>query len=61
MLTNCNALSTNRFKLASTEFKKHMTLLLNMKKDLNYIFKKIKAIRERLAASYPAAYEGMYL
>ncbi|KAL0271644.1 UNVERIFIED_CONTAM: hypothetical protein PYX00_008671 [Menopon gallinae] len=56
MLTNCNALSSNRFKLASTEFKKHMTLLLGMKKDLNYIFKKVRIIKERLATSYPTAY-----
>ncbi|KAK6628849.1 hypothetical protein RUM43_002665 [Polyplax serrata] len=56
MLTNCNALSSNRFKLASAEFKKHMNLILGMKKDLNYIFKKIKLIKERLAVSHPEAF-----
>lgn len=61
MLTNCNALSSNRFKLASADFKKHMNLILGMKKDLNYIFKRIKLIKEKLAATYPAAYEGNFI
>lgn len=58
MLTNCIDLSNNRFKLASTDFKKHINLLITMKKDLNYVFKKIKNIKEKIGVAYPNAYEG---
>lgn len=48
MLTNCNQLSASRLRAASVEFKKHTQLLLDMKKDLNFIFKKIRAIKTKL-------------
>lgn len=48
MLTNCNQLSASRLRAASGEFKKHTLLLLEMKKDLEYIFKKIRAIKTKL-------------
>ncbi|VVC96858.1 kxDL motif-containing protein CG10681 [Leptidea sinapis] len=57
MLTNCNQLSASRFRAASTEFKKHTQLLLDMKKDLEYIFKKIRAIKTKLSTQYPEAYK----
>jgi hypothetical protein len=56
MLTNCNALSANRLKTIGPEFKKHTQLLLEMKKDLDYIFKKIRAIKTKLSAQYPDAF-----
>ncbi|XP_030756184.1 kxDL motif-containing protein CG10681 [Sitophilus oryzae] len=56
MLTNCNALSASRLKTIGPEFKKHIQLLLEMKKDLDYIFKKIRAIKTKLAAQYPEAF-----
>lgn len=55
MLTNCNALSASRLKTVGPEFKKHTQLLQEMKKDLDYIFKKIRAIKTKLAAQYPDA------
>lgn len=48
MLVNCNALSANRLKLAGEEFKKHTKQLNDMKKDLDYIFKKIRSIKGKL-------------
>ncbi|XP_047506319.1 kxDL motif-containing protein CG10681 [Pieris napi] len=57
MLTNCNQLSASRLRAASVEFKKHTQLLLDMKKDLNYIFKKIRAIKTKLSTQYPEAYK----
>jgi hypothetical protein len=45
MLTNCNALSANRLKTIGPEFKKHTQLLLEMKKDLDYIFKKFVQLK----------------
>ncbi|KAJ8968192.1 hypothetical protein NQ317_006794 [Molorchus minor] len=56
MLTNCNALSASRLKSVAPEFKKHMQLLLETKKDLDYVFKKIRAIKSKLSTKYPEAF-----
>lgn len=58
MLTNCNQLSASRLRAASTEFKKHTQLLLDMRKDLEFIFKKIRAIKTKLSTQYPEAYKS---
>ncbi|XP_061724370.1 kxDL motif-containing protein CG10681 isoform X2 [Cydia pomonella] len=57
MLTNCNQLSASRLRAASTEFRKHTQLLLDMRKDLEFIFKKIRAIKTKLSTQYPEAYK----
>lgn len=56
MLTNCNALSASRLKTVGPEFKKHTQMLLDMKKDLDYIFKKIRAIKGKLSSQYPSEF-----
>ncbi|XP_053688191.1 kxDL motif-containing protein CG10681 [Sabethes cyaneus] len=56
MLLNCNALSQSRLKIAAEDFKKHTKLLNDMKKDLDYIFKKIRNIKSKLGAQYPQAF-----
>ncbi|XP_033230374.1 kxDL motif-containing protein CG10681 isoform X1 [Belonocnema kinseyi] len=56
MLTNCNQLSVNRLKTAGTEFKKHTALLVEMKKDLDHIFKRIRLIKNKLNQQYPQAF-----
>lgn len=56
MLTNCNQLSVNRLKTAGTEFKKHTALLVEMKKDLDYIFKRIRLVKSKLSQQYPQAF-----
>lgn len=56
MLLNCNALSANRLKSAGEDFKRHTKLLTEMKKDLDYIFKKIRNIKTKINAQYPEAY-----
>lgn len=56
MLTNCNALSASRLKNVGPEFKKHTHMLLEMKKDLDYIFRKIRAIKTKISSQYPEAY-----
>ena len=56
MLLNCNALSASRLKIASEDFKKHTKLLTEMKKDLDYIFKKVRVIKTKLGAQYPTAF-----
>ncbi|KAH0948179.1 hypothetical protein HN011_012309 [Eciton burchellii] len=56
MLTNCNQLSINRLKTAGTEFKKHTALLIEMKRDLDYIFKRIRLVKSKLSQQYPQAF-----
>lgn len=55
MLLNCNALSNGRLKAANDDFKKHIKLINEMKKDLDYIFKKIRSIKSRIGIQYPQA------
>ncbi|XP_073974115.1 kxDL motif-containing protein CG10681 [Rhodnius prolixus] len=56
MLTNCNTLCVTRLKSASTEFKKHTSTLVEMRKDLDNIFKRIQAIKTKISSQYPQAF-----
>ncbi|XP_053675951.1 kxDL motif-containing protein CG10681 [Anopheles nili] len=56
MLLNCNALSASRLKIATDDFKKHTKLLNDMKKDLDYIFRKIRSIKTKIGIQYPTAF-----
>lgn len=56
MMLNCNALSQSRLKSSNEDFKKHVKLLTEMKKDLDYIFRKIRVIKQKLSKQYPVAY-----
>uniref|UniRef100_A0AAG5D6C1 KxDL domain-containing protein n=1 Tax=Anopheles atroparvus TaxID=41427 RepID=A0AAG5D6C1_ANOAO len=56
MLLNCNALSASRMKIATDDFKKHTKLLHDMKKDLDYIFRKIRTIKTKIGNQYPSAF-----
>ena len=60
MLTNCNQLSINRLKTAGNEFKKHTALLVEMKRDLDYIFKRIRIVKNKLSQQYPQAFNGKF-
>lgn len=60
MLTNCNALSVNRLASAGTEFKKHTQLLVDMKKDLDQIFRRISTLKNRLSHQYPQGFAGLF-
>lgn len=55
MLLNCNALSESRIKSTEEDFKKHIKMIGDMKKDLDYIFRKIRSIKTKLHAQYPIA------
>lgn len=59
MLANCNTLSANRMKTAASEFKKNTKLILEMKKDFEYIFKKINMLKVKLQAQYPQAFAAV--
>lgn len=56
MLTNCNALSASQLKTVVPEFKKHIQLLVETKKDLDYIYRKIRVIKTKLSSQYPEAF-----
>ena len=56
MLTNVNTLSATRLERANTDFKKHTATVVEMKKDLDSIFKRIRNIKTRLAKQMPEAY-----
>ncbi|XP_055688659.1 kxDL motif-containing protein CG10681 [Lutzomyia longipalpis] len=56
MTLNCNILSASRLKKATEDLKEHTKLLHDMKKDLDYIFKKIRTIKGKLNAQYPQAF-----
>lgn len=58
MLTNVNNLSSTRLERANNDFKKHTSNVLEMKKDLDSVFKRIRAIRAKLAKQMPAAYSA---
>ncbi|GAB6032386.1 hypothetical protein CHUAL_011025 [Chamberlinius hualienensis] len=59
MLINCNALSTVRCHLASQEFKRHTHLLLEMKKDLDSIFKRIRVLKTKLSEQYSDSFQAV--
>lgn len=58
MLINFNILSGNRFAVTSQVFKRHTTLMYDMKKDLDVIFKRIRVLKQRLGKMYPDAFKA---
>ncbi|XKL60541.1 hypothetical protein PGB90_007598 [Kerria lacca] len=53
MLSNCNNLSVSRLKIAGQQFKNYKQLILDIKKDLDYTFKKINILKNKLQLQYP--------
>lgn len=58
MLVNCNALSQIHLQKATSEFKKHIQLLHELKRDLDNIFKRVKVLKVKTATQYPQQYQG---
>ena len=59
MLTNVNSLSAVRLDKANTDFKKHTQNILEMKKDLEHIFKRLKIIKQKMNKQMPEAYSAV--
>nr|CAG4648201.1 EOG090X0CBU [Moina brachiata] len=57
MLVNCNALSQIHLQKATSEFKKHIQLLHELKRDLDNIFKRVKVLKVKTATQYPQQYQ----
>ena len=59
-LERFNSLEAGRFNLAMEQFRSHTRVLLEMKKDLDSVFRRIRVLRGKLSRQYPelfAAYE----
>lgn len=57
MLLNFNRLSDARYEQTQKDFKKHIHLLHDMRKDLDNIFRRIRVLKHRLNAQYPQAFQ----
>lgn len=53
MLMNCNVLTASRLKIVTEDLKKHTKLISDMRKDLDYIFKKVRNCKNRINTRYP--------
>jgi len=59
MLTNVNSLSAVRLEKANNDFKKHTQNVIEMKRDLESIFKRLKNIKQKLNKQMPEAYTAV--
>lgn len=61
MLVNCNALGQIHFEKLSKDYRKHTVKLVEMHKDLDWIFHRIRFLKHKLKQKYPDVSCGMYL
>ena len=59
MLSNCNTLSATRLERAMRDFKGHTAQILDMKKDLDHVLKRIHNLKQKLMKENPDAFKGM--
>lgn len=57
MLSNFNNLSAARYEKTLEQYKDHTQTLLEMKKDLDSIFRRIRFLKTKLSKDYPDAFE----
>lgn len=53
MLVNCNALGQIHFEKLSKDYRKHTAKLVEMHKDLDWIFHRIRFLKQKLKQKYP--------
>ncbi|XP_015921551.1 kxDL motif-containing protein 1 [Parasteatoda tepidariorum] len=58
MLVNCNSLLTSRYLGASKELKKQKTFLIDLKKDLESVFRRIRFLKMKLSQQYTEAFSA---
>ena len=56
MLVNCNSLAQTRFDFVAKDLKSYRQQLGAMKKDLDQIYLKLKAIKQKVAKNYSESY-----
>ncbi|VDM47960.1 unnamed protein product [Toxocara canis] len=57
MLSSCCVLSSKRLKKAKKELNENKKLILRMKSDLEYVFRRIRLFKQNLIARYPDIYK----
>ncbi|NWY35786.1 KXDL1 protein, partial [Pheucticus melanocephalus] len=60
MLLNFNNLSSVRMQQMSERFLHHTRTLVEMKKDLDSIFRRIRTLKGKLAKQYPEAFSNIH-
>lgn len=58
MLVNCNALAQGHYEKLCKDYRQHTQKLVEMHKDLDSIFHRIKTIKQKLKAKYPQLAKG---
>ena len=58
MLSNCNTLSSTRLERAVRDFKAHTTHVMDMKRDLEIVLKRIRTLKAKVEAQNPEAFKG---
>jgi len=58
MLVNCNALAVIRLENANRDLKKYTQQLIDMQKDLDSVFHRIKFLRLKLSQQHPCAFKA---
>ncbi|KAK6267466.1 hypothetical protein QUC31_011626 [Theobroma cacao] len=56
VLSHFNEYSEHCFAEVSSDFSRNTRLLKSMKSDLNYIFQKLRSMKEKIMATYPDAF-----
>ena len=59
MLVYCTQLSGIRFERVSRDLKIHVQSLQDLKKDLDSVFKRIRALKAKLSQELPEAFDGL--
>ncbi|KAE8632151.1 hypothetical protein XENTR_v10001453 [Xenopus tropicalis] len=60
MLLNFNGLSNTRLQQMSDRFAHHTRTLVEMKKDLDIIFRRIRMLKGKLAKQYPESFNNVH-
>ncbi|XP_072261142.1 kxDL motif-containing protein 1 [Pyxicephalus adspersus] len=60
MLLNFNSLSSTRLQQMSDRFMHHTRTLVEMKKDLDIIFRRIRMLKGKLSKQYPESFSNVH-
>jgi hypothetical protein len=58
-LDSFNEVAAGRLQVAVVTFTRHTQLLLDAKRDLQSVFRRIRTLKARLAERYPEGFSGM--
>lgn len=56
-LSKMNDYSAKEFRRLEDELEKHTKLMKDMKKDLDYIFQRLRVVRGKIQTAYPESFE----